>query len=144
MEDGTTKGKAAQANMEEGSRDVRREAKLEARERAEGSRAGMEMDEEPAGTGEPSRAEAERGRQRALDAIRARLLQEKQRRIQEKQQAAIQSGILPPPNEWTREQMQQQQREYERVDAEVDAEAQQELAAMSVEAQAQLLAEASK
>ncbi len=109
----------------------------------------MEMDGGPAGTGEPSRTEpsreeAERGRQRALDKIRARLLLEKQRRIQEKQQAAIQSGILPPPNEWTREQLQQQQKEYEMVDAEVDAEAQQEFAAMSAEAQAHLLAEASK
>jgi hypothetical protein len=135
-------GKATYANKEEDSRDVRREAKLEARERAEGGRMEMETDGVPVGTEEPSGTETELERQRALDTIRARLLLEKQRRIQERQQAAIQAGILPQPSEWTREQMQQKQREYEMVDAEVDAEAQKEFAAMSVEAQTQLLAAA--
>jgi hypothetical protein len=91
------------------------------------------------------RAEAEETmRKRALDAIRGRLLLEKHRKLANKQKELIEAGQLPEPHEWTEEQLRQNQRQIELLNAEVDAEAEKEIAAMSNEARAQLLEAAAK
>ncbi len=134
----------------------RREAKLAARARGEGSKADMETDPTAGGTGmEPAggtpgggaaaqqMADEERKRQRALDTIRGRLLLAKNHKLAERQRQLIAEGTLPEPHEWTEEQLRQNQRQIEISNAEVDAEAERELLAMSPEARTQLLEAAS-
>ncbi len=136
----------------------RREAKLAARARGDGSTAAMETDPKPAGEymdaarGTAAAAEAARQpaadgdakKQRALDAIRGRIQLEKHRKLAEKQRELIAAGILPEPHEWTEEQLRQNQRQIEISNAEVDAEVEREFAAMSSEAIAQLLEAAAR
>ncbi len=153
---GPTGGQEAE---QRNSQEDRREAKLAARARGEGSAAAMETDPRPtggcteaeaAGGGAAAeearqRAEAEETmRKRALDAIRGRLRLEKHRKLAEKQKDLIAAGLLPEPHEWTEEQLRQNQRQIELFNAEVDAEAEREIAALSSEARAQLLEAAAR
>jgi hypothetical protein len=153
-QEGTDQGRSRgeQGAEEKNALEDRREAKLAARARGEGSAAAMDTDMGPPGgrtevaggaveAGEAKRrAEAEEAMQkRALDAIRGRLLLEKHRKLANKQKELIEAGQLPEPHEWTEEQLRQNQRQIELLNAEVDAEAEKEIAAMSNEARAQLL-----
>ncbi len=160
-QDGTSGGEAP-GRRTAGPRDAeedRREAKLAARARGEGSLAAMETGPEPGGerldtagvttaAAEAARqaaAEAEdRKKKRALDVIRGRVQQEKDRRLAEKQRELIAAGLLPEPHEWTEEQLRQNQRQVEISNAEVDAEVEREFAAMSSEAIAKLLEAAAR
>ncbi len=161
---GSGKGRARSGSTErdcdddgdDGGED-RRRAKLAARQRGEGSRADMETETAQNGKGAPpvsgsadgagavrEETEREARRQRALDTIRGRLQLEKHRKLAERQKAAIQAGTLPEPHEWSEEQLRQGQRQVELLNAEVDAEAEQQFAALSDEAKAKLLEEASR
>ncbi len=135
----------------------RREAKLAARARGEGSRARMETDSGTTGPGTEAAggAAAEETAmqqapvdaikwQRALDTIRGRLQLAKNHKLAERQRQLIEEGLLPEPHEWTEEQLRQNQRQVEVSNAEVDAEAERELSAMSHEARTQLLEAAAR
>ncbi len=135
----------------------RREAKLAARARGEGSKAAMETDAgqtgehvEAAGGAAAAEATGQRGvaeearRQRALDTIRGRIQLEKHRKLAEKQKELVMQGILPEPHQWTEEQLRQNQRQIEISNAEVDAEVEREFSAMSSEAIAKLLEAAAR
>ncbi len=135
----------------------RREAKLAARTRGEGSRASMETDPRAAGPGteaaDGAAAEETAMRQatvdevkwqRALDTIRGRLQLAKNHTLAERQKQLIAEGLLPEPHAWTDEQLRQNQRQIELSNAEVDAEAERELSAMSHEARTQLLEAAAR
>ncbi len=158
-QEGTGQGgpMGGQEAEERKAQEGRREAKLAARARGEGSAAAMDTDQGPTGgcteaaigtaaaEEAKQRAEAEEAmRKRALDAIRGRLLLEKHRKLADKQKELIAAGLLPEPHEWTEEQLRQNQRQIEMFNAEVDAEAHREIAAMSSEARAQLLEAAAK
>ncbi len=158
-QDGANNGEpmGGQAAEERNSQEDRREAKLAARARGEGSAAAMETDPRPTGecteaTSGTAAAEAARRRaeaeetmrKRALDTIRGRLQLEKHRKLAEKQKELIVAGLLPEPHEWTEEQLRQNQRQDELSNAEVDAEAEREFAALAKEARAQLLEAAAR
>ncbi len=158
-QDGTNSGEplGQKAAGPSNAAEDRREAKLAARARGEGSMAAMETDPQPAGehmaaasgaaateaTRQQVAAEDAR-RQRALDAIRGRIQLEKHRKLAEKQRELIAAGLLPEPHEWTEEQLRQNQRQIEISNAEVDAEVDREFSAMSSEAIAQLLEAAAR
>ncbi len=138
----------------EGAKDEeidRREAKLAARARGEGSRANMETDpriEEPetlATDGAAAGAMVDEAKwKRALDTIRGRLQLAKNHKLAERQRQLIAEGKLPEPHAWTEEQLRENQKQIELSNAEVDAEAERELRAMSQEARTQLLEAAAR
>ncbi len=86
-------------------------------------------------------ADWEAKRQRALDRIRARLQQEKNRKAAEVQAKAIAEGVMAEPHLLSKEQLEENQRRVEATNREVDEEAERELASMSKDQLARIMEE---